>query len=160
MSILKNLKLSTETRAKAIASPEVRRREKLLTNIEHQIKAAEASLKGELYTYPAMRNMKHVETGERVRREVQVTVRPWWWKDMADTHFLIIKYGHKKLELQAGKPSIEVGAADNLIPTLQRLAEAVKTGELDEHIAVLATRPGSLAGQKVPAAQAISKAKK
>lgn len=72
-------------------------------------------MKGELYTYPAMRNMKHAETGVRERREVQVTVRNWWWRDMAGTHFLIVKYGHKKLELQEGKPSIEVGAADQLI---------------------------------------------
>lgn len=152
MSILKSLKLSTETRAKAIASPEVRRREKLLVNIEHQIKAAEASLKGELYTYPAMRNMKNAETGVRERREVQVTVRNWWWKDMAGTYFLIVKYGHKKLELQKDRPSIEVGAADKLVPTLNSIADAVKAGELDDHIAVLATRPG----QKVPSSKTAS----
>jgi len=70
-----------------------------------------------------MGNMKNAEKGVRERREVQVTVRPWWWKDMAGTHFLIVKYGHKKLEMQAGKPSIEVGAADKLIPTYHLLAQ-------------------------------------
>lgn len=34
-------------------------------------------MKGELYTYPAMRNMKHIETGVREHRKVQVKVRPW-----------------------------------------------------------------------------------
>ncbi len=138
MSILKKLKLSDQTQAKSIAAPEVRRRAKLLTNIERQIKAAEATVKGELYTFKDFRYVTNKETGERERMSVAVKVRQWWWKDIAGVYFLCIKYGNKKLEFSKGKFAIEVGKQENLIPTLNQIAEAVKTGELDEAIASVA----------------------
>ena len=131
MSVLKKLKLSDQTRSKSIAAPEVKRREKLLEKIDLQIKAAEAASKGEEYTYKAMRHVTHPETGVRSRQELSVRVRPWWWKDVAGTVYLTIKYGNRKLELQSGKPSIEIGEMKQLVPTLERVAEAVKAGELD-----------------------------
>ena len=134
MSILSKLKLSDQTRAKSIADPIVRKREKLIQNIERQIKAVEAHSKGEEYYYKAERHIRNVETGDRTRQSVSVRLKHWFWKDMSGTYFLIIKYGNKRLEL-VGKQSIEVGEQKNLIPTLNSLVEAVKSGELDTIIA-------------------------
>ena len=134
MSILSKFKLSNQTRAKAIASPEVRKREKMLINIDRQIRAAEASINGDIYAYDAFRYVTDVETGVRARRTVSVQVKPWWWKDMAGTYFLIVKYGNRKIQLSKDKNAIEVGAQKNLAPTLALIAEAVRTGELDTYI--------------------------
>ena len=138
MSILKTLKLSDQTKTKSIAAPEVRRRAKLLTHIERQIKAAEAAIKGEYYAFTAFRYVTDPQTGERTRKGVSVKVRRWWWKDIAGKYFLCIKYGSKKLEFAKGKFAIEVGEQKNLIPIFEQMAEAVKAGELDDIIAGVA----------------------
>ena len=44
---------------------------------------------------------------------------------------LDVRYGNRRLELEPGKPTIEVGSADNLLSTLQVVKEAVAVGELD-----------------------------
>lgn len=138
MSILKSLKLSDQTRAKSIAAPEVRRRAKLLTNIERQIKAAEAAIKGEFYAFTDFRYVTDAETGERTRKGVSVKVKQWFWQDIAGKYFLCIKYGSKKLEFAKGKFAVEVGDQKNIIPTFEKIAEAVKAGELDDIIAGVA----------------------
>ena len=142
MSYLKNLNLSAQTRAESITSPKERRREKLITALQHQIKAAEAAKDGLFHSYPVMRTVTHAETGMKERKEVMLKVRPWWWSEMDGDVFLIVKYGHKKLELADGKSSVKVGKIDALIPTLELLIEAVKVGELDRQIETVATRPG------------------
>lgn len=135
MSILKKLKFSNQTRAKAVASPEVRKREKLLVNIERQIQAAEADLKGKFATFTALRHVTHPETKERTRQSVSVKIKPWWWQDMSGIYFLSVKYGNKRLEFTAGNYAIEIGKQSSLIPTLKSLAECIKAGEMDDIIA-------------------------
>ena len=66
-------------------------------------------------------------------------VRRWWWKDAAGNVVLTVRYGNRRVELNPGKTAIEVGDVDQLVPTLTMLADAVKTGELDE---VLLTMKG------------------
>jgi Family of unknown function (DUF6641) len=138
MSILSKLKLSEATRAKTITDPVVRKREKLLINIERQIKTAEAEIKGEEYTFEDFRYITHAETGKRTRQSVYVRGRRWWWKTTNDVYYLVVKYGARKLEFAKGKFAIEVGAKKNLVPTLKSLAEAVKNGELDTIISSVA----------------------
>ncbi len=45
---------------------------------------------------------------------------------------LDVRYGNRRIELKPGKPTIEVGSTDNLLPTLQAVKEAVAAGELDK----------------------------
>ena len=45
------------------------------------------------------------------------------------------KIGVRPLELEKGKPTITVGAAKELVPTLEMLIQAVGNGELDKQIA-------------------------
>jgi len=107
----------------------------LLTNIERQIKAAEAAIKGEFYAFTDFRYVTDTETGERTRKGVSVKVKQWFWQDIAGKYFLCIKYGSKKLEFAKSKFAVEVGDQKNIIPTFEKIAEAVKAGELDDIIA-------------------------
>lgn len=134
MSILSKLKLSAATRSSLSQSSIEMKREKLLTNLDHQIKAAEADEKNEIYTYSTLRWVTHPETGDRVRQTAQAKVKPWWWRDPQGKHFTCVKYGNKKLELSKGKFAIEVGERTVLVPTLNQIAEAIRAGEFDDLI--------------------------
>ena len=71
------------------------------------------------------------ETGERVRKDVPVRFRRWWWSDDTGNVMLDVRYGNRRIELKPGKPTIEIGSAENLLPTIQAVREAVATGERD-----------------------------
>ncbi len=45
---------------------------------------------------------------------------------------LDVRYGNRRIELKPGKPTIEVGSTDKLLPTLQAVKEAIAAGELDK----------------------------
>ena len=54
-----------------------------------------------------------------------------WWIDDTGNVMLDVRYGNRRTELKPGKPTIEVGSAANLLPTLQAVREAAAAGELD-----------------------------
>ncbi len=74
MTILSKLNLSDKTKAAMFTSPEAKLRGKMLEALDLQIEAAKA-----------MRWVDDPETGERVRKEVPVRSRPWFWKDEQGT---------------------------------------------------------------------------
>ncbi len=74
MTILSKLNLSDKTKAAMLTAPEAKLRGKMLEALDLQIEAAKA-----------MRWVKDPETGERVRKEVPVRSRPWFWKDEQGT---------------------------------------------------------------------------
>ena len=45
---------------------------------------------------------------------------------------LDVRYGNRRLEIKPKKSAIEVGEAENLVPTLETLRQAVNAGELDK----------------------------
>ena len=58
---------------------------------------------------------------------------PWWWRrDEAGKLMLTLRYGSQRTELKPGKPAIEVGEKEHLVPTLKLVREAVAAGELDK----------------------------
>ena len=81
MTIISKLTPSDETKAAMLTSPEAKLRGKMLEALDLQMEAAKAMLNGETYIRRAMRWVKDPETGERVRTEVPVRSRPWFWKD-------------------------------------------------------------------------------
>ncbi len=132
MTILSKLNLSDKTKAAMLSSPEIKLRGNMLRALDLQIEAAKAMLNGETFIRKAMRWVKDPETGERVRKEVPVRYRPWFWKDEQGNYMLEVRYGNKRLELKPKKSTIEVGEAEKLIPTLETLRDAVNAGELDK----------------------------
>jgi len=131
MAILDKLTLSDKSKAGAVASPEARVRNKMLVALDVQIASAEAQANGETYIKRAMRWITDAETGERVRKEVPVRFNRWHWTDETGTVFIQLRYGNKPLELKKGKPTIEIGSDDKLLPTLRGLREAIVEGEFD-----------------------------
>ncbi len=131
MTILEKLTFSDKTQAAVMTSPEARIRRKMLDAIDIQIAAAEAQANGETYIRRAPRWITDPESGERVRKEVPVRFRRWWWSDDTGNVMLDVRYGNRRIELKPGKPTIEVGATENLLPTIQAVKEAVAAGELD-----------------------------
>ena len=132
MTILEKLSFSNKTRAAMLTSPEAKLRGKMLEALDLQIEAAKAMLNGETYIRKVMRWVDDSETGERVRKEVPVRFRTWYWKDEQGNYMLDVRYGNRRLELKPKKSTIEVGEGENLVPTLQTLREAVNAGELDK----------------------------
>ena len=132
MSVLTKFKLSQKTRSQSLISPEARVRLKMINAIHDQIGAAEAEANGQFHTKPGMRYVQDHESGERVKREVPIRIKPWWFKDESGKLFLEVRYGNKRVPLKNGQTAIEVGEAENLVPTLKLLTEAVTNGELDK----------------------------
>ena len=113
-------------------SPEAHLRRKLLGAIDLQISAAQAEANGEEFVRQAMRWITNKDTGEKTRQEVPVRFRRWWWKDDTGNVMLEVRYGNKPLELHPGKPTIEIGEQDNLLPVLGTLRQGIVAGELDK----------------------------
>jgi hypothetical protein len=132
MTILAKLNLTDRTHASMLTSPETKARKKMLDAIDIQIAVAESDQTGEPYVRRATRYITDDATGERVKKEVPIRIRRWWWKDADGRIMLDVRYGNRRIELKAGKTAIDVGEIDNLIPTLKLLAEAVTAGELDK----------------------------
>ena len=132
MTILSKLNLTDMTRSKMIASPEARLRHKMLEALEEQIAAANADKNGETFVKRASRFVTDQETGERVKRDVPVQFRRWWWTDASNGKtYIQLRYGNKPLDLAKGKPTIELKNVDDLVPTLEQIHKAVADGEID-----------------------------
>jgi hypothetical protein len=132
MTILSKLNLTDMTRSKMIASPEARLRHKLLGALEEQIAAATADKNGETYEKRTSRFVTDLESGERVKRDVPVQIRRWWWTDASNgKSYIQLRYGNKPLDLAKGKATIELKSVDELVPTLEQIHKAVADGELD-----------------------------
>ena len=93
MTILEKLSFSNKTRAAMLTSPEAKLRGKMLETLDLQIKAAKAMLNGETFIRRAMRWVDDPETGERVRKEVPVRFRTWFWKDEQGKYMREVRYG-------------------------------------------------------------------
>ncbi len=131
MTMLETLNFTDKTRD-AGTSPEGRLRQKLLAAIDLQISAAQAEANGEEFVRQAMRWITDKDTGEKVRQEVPIRMRRWWWNADTGKVMLEVRYGNKSLELQPGKPTIEIGEQDNLLPVLSTLRQGIVAGELDK----------------------------
>ena len=141
MTALKKLTLSDHTQKRAKVDPVVRSRTKFAAALQTQINIVEAEGKGETYTVDRQRWSTN-DDGERVRVTKQISPRAWYW-EAEGVVYLMPKIGVRPLELEKGKPTITVGAAQELVPTLEMLIQAVNAGELDKAIAEANSRKKS-----------------
>lgn len=133
MGILQELKLSNVQRSVRL-SPVLHRRHKLADKLHEQLMLAKATADGKPYEVAAVRRVKNQETGEIKKLETMRQVKKWWFVADDGKLMLQIKYGTKVIPLAKGKSSIEVGAVDKLIPTIELLKKATLDGELDGQI--------------------------
>jgi hypothetical protein len=104
----------------------------VLTSLEIQIEVAKAEAERRTYIRKAPRWVTDPETGERVHKDVPVRVRKWWWKDCNGTLYVQVFYANRPVEIKKGKTSIVLNNPADLVPTLEKIRDAVKAGELDQ----------------------------
>ena len=133
MPVLENLKLVTAVERKSLPIIE-QRRQKLLEKLAEQIEMAKALQQGLTYSPLVSRNKIDPATGETHLVTQTKRMRSWWFMTENGKVCLIIRYGHRPLELAKGKTAIELADQEEVLSTLQLIEEAVKAGELDQAI--------------------------
>lgn len=125
MSILQSLTLTKQTEGLE-TDPTINKRNRLAARLDEQIALAQDPS----YTPIAIKRVTQsdgtVATVERAKR-----LKPWWQVTSKGEVELVIKYGTKKLELAKGKNAVKLGTLDDVLPTLEKLKDAVLIGELD-----------------------------
>ena len=143
MGILQSLKVVTSKRPHQ-ASPITQRRNVLLKKIHEQIEAAKARAENKQYSVSETRRIRNKTTGEQTEVIKDRYVREGWWIDEGRL-MLELRYGMRPIEFSKGKSTIDIGDWTNLIPTLEKLQQAVQLGEFDEQLNATA----SLLGQQL-----------
>ena len=138
-SFLSTLKLTAARKSRAVPDV-VKRRGKLLQKLVEQRDLAAALSQGQHYAARRLRSVRDEATGSRTVREVAVRVKPWFWTGERGETLLAIKYGSRQIELQKGKSADDVGSVANLVPTLDTVIAAVRSGELDSAIEAVSVK--------------------
>ena len=139
MATLASLKLSTAAKPTHMPTVQVRRN-KLIKRLWEQMELARAQAAGTQFAPIKFRSYQDKETGLRKQVETTKRVKQWWFT--ADNGKLVmnVRYGARVIELAKGKSSIEISSADQLLPTLELIKQAVEAGELDAQIEAAANK--------------------
>jgi hypothetical protein len=78
--------------------------------------------------------VKDEETGESKTVEMPKRVKEWWFTTDSGKLCVSLRYGAKVIEIAKGKTAVELASADQLVPTLELLKQAVEGGELDAQL--------------------------
>jgi len=119
-----DLKLSDMPRPTAI---ELRQRPPMVIfeeSLGTQLEALAKEKKGE--TLKVIKTRYQDEDGRRVKKNVEVRVRPWWWQDDTGIYNLTMKYGSQTIAVQ-NKPTIVCGKDLSAVEkVLKKILEATK----------------------------------
>ncbi len=130
MTTLSSLKLTNAT--KPVQIPQiVLRRNKLSKRLWEQIELAKAEQSGTAFGIKKFRSYTDKETGIRKQIEINKRLKSWWFVGENGKLSIAVRYGAKVLELAKGKYAVELTTANDLVPTLQVIKQAVENGELD-----------------------------
>jgi hypothetical protein len=130
MTVLEQLNLSKQARKQPVG-PQDRMREKIVAALEVQLEAAQAEIDGQPYVHKVKRWVSDETNGARVLRDVPTRFRRWWWKEGGKT-FMSLRYGAEPIEIAPGRYSVEIADGKDLVPTLEKLKQAVEQGEIDQ----------------------------
>ena len=133
MSVLETLSFSDISKKSEKTTPHINLRLKMIAAIDEQIMAVNSELKSERYVRVVQKKVVNKHTGGKELTEVQRTLRKMWWKS-SNGILLEIRFGNRPMKI-AGKGSIIVGKLSNLIPTFEKIKQAVDAGELDAAMA-------------------------
>ena len=136
MSIISKLTLRSVERASA-NDPVQKRRTKLISAIEEQLKVAEAQFNGDVYEVQRKSWVKN-EQGEKVLVERMSTVRPWYFEQDGGW-YVQCKYGNRVLDLGKGN-AVFVKKLEQVVDALLSFKAAVGAGELDKVASKVAAR--------------------
>jgi len=116
------------------------RRNKLSKQLWEQVQLATALASGGSFAPIRVRTVKDKLTGERKTVEQQKRIKPWWFTAEDGSVCLQVRYGVQVLEIGKGKNTITLASKEQLIDTLNLVKQAAEHGELDKHIAAVATK--------------------
>lgn len=132
MAFLTSLKLVSGQKGKSVA-PIVVRRNKLISQLHHQLMLCEAKRNGNTYAPKHLRSYTNKLTGERMTVEKVKRVREWFWVAESGKINLAIKYGARTIPLnKKGANAIELNDNNELVKALTELKLATANGEFDE----------------------------
>lgn len=125
---------------KVIARPKIEpkppilgKRLKLIEKLEQQKEMAVCMIENRRFEAFRDKKVKNPETGEVTVQRRPTTVRPWYY-DSDDHYYLEVKVNNKPIELQKGKPAIDVGEKAKLPEVIDTIIKATESGELDEFL--------------------------
>ncbi|MDB0048066.1 hypothetical protein N9F12_01335 [Burkholderiaceae bacterium] len=136
---LANLNMSDVKKPKQQTAVQMRRN-KLSKQLWEQVQLATALATGGSFAPIRVRTVKDKLTGERKTVEQPKRVKPWWFTAEDGTLCLQVRYGVQVLEIGKGKNTITLASKDQLVETLNLVKQAAEHGELDKHIAAVATK--------------------
>ena len=125
MSFIQSVTLVKQDTA-ARVSPLERSKLKLLARAKEQIQLAEDPA----FAPTHQKRIKR-DDGTTAVVEVPKRIKRWWYTKADGSVELTVRMGARKLELAKGKDAIALKSADEVVPTLNALIEAVQGGELD-----------------------------
>ena len=132
MSKLKSLKF-VEAQQEQKLTPVEKARSLLLYNLNRQLAAANAMVKGEAY-FEIRNEYVEDENGQRIKQDVKKPIRKWYWRDLEGQVRFSLRIRNKAIEIQQGKTDILIGNEKQLVDAISVLIEAVGAGELDKQI--------------------------
>lgn len=108
------------------SDPVIKRRAKLLTQLEQQLALANDPL----FVVTTQKWRKH-DDGSKQLVEKQKRVKKWWVVDLMGNCFFTVRYGSKLIEFEKGKSAITVGDKANLATVIETVIAAARAGEFD-----------------------------
>jgi hypothetical protein len=130
MATLSSLKLSTAVKQRNTPAVQLRRN-KLSIRLWEQIQLAKAQHSGTEFAPVRTRSYEDTETGLRKQGSAPKRVKQWWFTADNGKLLLNVRYGTRLIEFAKGKTAVEIASAEQLVPTLELIKQAVEAGELD-----------------------------
>ena len=131
-SVLSSLKVIARPKIEP-KPPVLGKRLKLIEKLEQQKEMAVCMIENRRFEACRDKKVKNPETGEVTVQRRPTTVRPWYY-DSDDHYYLEVKVNNKPIDLQKGKPAIDVGEKNKLPEVIDTIIKATESGELDEFL--------------------------
>ncbi|QPL50793.1 DUF6641 family protein [Alteromonas sp. B31-7] len=131
-SVLSSLKVIARPKIEP-KPPVLGKRLKLIEKLEQQKEMAVCMIENRRFEAFRDKKVKNPETGEVTVQRRPTSVRPWYY-DSDDHYYLEVKVNNKPIELQKGKPAIDVGDKAKLPEVIETIIKATESGELDEFL--------------------------
>tara|TARA_Y100001934_G_C12228121_1_gene714000 strand:- start:91 stop:438 length:348 start_codon:yes stop_codon:yes gene_type:complete len=102
MSVMKQLRLSTESRLSSFETDQERLRRRLIEQLDEQLELVQADLAGETIIKTRTVYVTN-ENGERVAQKQPRRMRRWYWHNSAGIWFIELCYGNRPLNIVPDK---------------------------------------------------------
>ncbi len=131
-SVLSSLKVIARPKIEP-KPPVLGKRLKLIEKLEQQKEMAVCMIENRRFEAFRDKKVKNPETGEVTVQRRPTTIRPWYY-DSDDHYYLEVKVNNKPIDIQKGKPAIDVGDKAKLPEVIDTIIKATESGELDEFL--------------------------